>query len=115
MDFLNLNESVKTAIGIAKSIAREYGNEMYTPAHLLKALLHREVGLQSFVRYLGKDISYFEEWAEIRINDCPKVGAPADINGDEKIPVVFESADDVRLKLGLLGLNPTMLSTDASK
>ncbi len=115
MDFLNLNEAVKTAIRIAQSTAREYGNEVYTPAHLLKALMHREVGLHSFIQYLGKDISYFEEWAEVRINDCPKVGAPAEVNGDEKIPQVFESADDVRLKLGLLEINPTCVLTALAK
>ena len=115
MDFLNLNESVKTAIKIAQSVAREYGNEIYTPAHLLKALMHREVGLHSFIQYLGKDVSYFEEWAEVRINDCPKVGSPAEINGDEKIPQVFESADDVRLKLGLLEINPTCVLTALAK
>lgn len=115
MDFLNLNESVRTAIKIAQSIAREYGNEVYTPAHLLKALLHREVGLQSFIQYLGKNISYFEEWAEVRINEYPKVGAPAEINGDEKIPVVFEEADNVRLKFGLLEINPTCVLTALAK
>lgn len=106
MDFLNLNESVKTAIRIAQSIAREYGNEVFTPAHLLKGLLHKEVGLQSFILYLGKDISYFEEWAEVRVDDCPKSGSPTEINGDENIPKVFEEADNVRLKLGLLEINP---------
>lgn len=41
-DFVNyLSESVKIAIRIAKSIAREYANECYTPSHLLKALMHK--------------------------------------------------------------------------
>ncbi|MDR2915101.1 MAG: ATP-dependent Clp protease ATP-binding subunit [Tannerella sp.] len=115
MDFLNLNESVKIAIKIARSIAREYGNDVYTPAHLLKALTHKETGLQSFIHYLGKDISYFEEWAEVRINDCPKVSIPAEINGNEKIPQVFEAADDVRLKLGLLEINPTCVLAALAK
>lgn len=115
MDFLNLNESVKTAIKIAQSIAREYGNEVYTPAHLLKSLMHKEVGLHGFIHYLGKDISYFEEWAEVRINEYPRVGAPAEINGDEKIHQVFEGADDVRLKLGLLEINPTCVLTALAK
>ncbi|MDR3338878.1 MAG: ATP-dependent Clp protease ATP-binding subunit [Candidatus Symbiothrix sp.] len=106
MDFLNLNESVKTAVRIAQSLAREYGNEFFTPAHLLKGLLHKEVGLQSFILFLGKEISYFEEWAEVRIEDCPKKGSPAEITGDERIPTVFEEADNVRLKLGLLEINP---------
>lgn len=54
-DFVNyLSESVKIAIRIAKSIAREYANECYTPSHLLKALMHKEIGLQGFIQSLGK-------------------------------------------------------------
>jgi ATP-dependent Clp protease ATP-binding subunit ClpA len=106
MDFLNLNESVKTAIRIAQSIAREYGNPYFTPAHLLKGLLHKEVGLQSFILFLGKEITYFEEWADVRIEDCTRTGSPSEITGDENIPKVFEESDNVRLKLGLLEINP---------
>jgi len=106
MDLLNINESVRTSIRIAQAIAREYGNEYFSPAHLLKALLHREVGLHSFIQYLGKDIAYFEEWADVRIEDYPKVAISGDISGDEKIAGVFDEADNVRLKFGLLEVNP---------
>ncbi|MDR3326928.1 MAG: ATP-dependent Clp protease ATP-binding subunit, partial [Prevotellaceae bacterium] len=106
MDFLNLNETVKTALRIAQSIAREYNNDKYTPAHLLKALLHKETGLRGFLQSMDKDVPYFEEWAEMRIDDCPKVGQVADIVPDEKMPQVIEEADNVRLKLGLLEINP---------
>lgn len=106
MDFLNLNESVKTAIRVAQAIAREYGNEHYTPAHLLKGLLHKEVGLLSFISFLGKDASYFEEWADVRIDDYPHVGAVKEITADENIPRVFEEADNIRIKLGLLEISP---------
>ena len=115
MDFLNLNESVQTAIRIAKSLAREYGNECFTPAHLLKGLLHKEVGLQGFVTYLGKEVSYLEEWADVHIDDCPRKGSPADIQGDERIPRVFEEADSVRLKLGLLEINPICVLTSLAR
>ena len=106
MDFLNINESVKTAIRIAQGVAREYGNELYTPAHLLKAILNREIGLHGFLQSMDKELAYFEEWAEVRIDDCPKVGNVAEVNGDERIPIVFEESDNVRLKLGLLEINP---------
>jgi ATP-dependent Clp protease ATP-binding subunit ClpA len=106
MEFLNLNETVKTAIRIAQSVAREYNNEKYTPAHLLKALLHKEIGLRSFIQSIDKDLEYFEEWAEMRVDDCPKVGQVAEIIPDDKIPAVFEESDNVRLKLGLLEINP---------
>lgn len=106
MDFINLNESVRTAIRIAQSIAREYYNANYSAAHLLKALLHKEIGLNSFLQSMEKDIDYLNEWAEMRIDDLPKAGAVADIIPDDKIPDIFEEADNVRLKLGLLEINP---------
>lgn len=114
-NFLHLNESVQTAVRIAQSLAREYGNEHFTPAHLLKAILHKEVGLQSFITFLGKDLSYFEEWADVRIDECPRTGSPAEIRGDEKVSNVFEEADNVRLKLGLLEINPVCVLTAIAK
>lgn len=114
MDFLNLNESVQTAVRIAKSIAREYGNESFTPAHLLKGLLHKEVGLQGFISFLGKDVPYLEEWADVHIGDCPKKGSPSDIQGDENIPKVFEGADSFRLKLGLFEISPVCVLASLS-
>ena len=43
--FINLDDSVKIALNIALAVARENANECYTPSHLLKALLHKYVGL----------------------------------------------------------------------
>jgi len=106
MDFINLNSELHTAIRIAKSLAREYGNAKYTPAHLLKAMLHKEVGLSDFVLSIGKDLPYLEEWAEIRMEECEKLSGVTEIEPDAKVAKVFEEADNVRLKLGLLEINP---------
>ncbi|MBQ0156071.1 MAG: ATP-dependent Clp protease ATP-binding subunit [Bacteroidales bacterium] len=106
MDFLNLNGELQTAVSIAKSFAREYGNAKYTPAHLLKAMLHKEVGLADFVTSIGKDVSYLDEWAEIRMEECEKLSGVTEIEPDTKVYKVFEEADNVRLKLGLLEINP---------
>lgn len=106
MDFLNLDESVQTGIRIAKSLVREYGNATYTPAHLLKALLHKEVGLASFIESIGKDPLYLDEWAEVHIEMSEKLSGVTEIEPDGRIPVLFEEADNVRLKLGLLQINP---------
>ncbi len=46
---INYSEDLKKAINIAQAIAKEFINEYVTPAHLLKALLHKEVGLRSFL------------------------------------------------------------------
>lgn len=106
-DFINnLSESVKIAIRITKSIAREYANDCYTPSHLLKALMHKEVGLQGFIQSLGKDTGYIEDWAEVRIEEVPRSGKTSEIMADKQIANVFEEADTVRLKLGLLEINP---------
>ncbi|NDV65218.1 ATP-dependent Clp protease ATP-binding subunit [Bacteroides sp. 224] len=114
MDFINLNDSVKTAIRISKSIAREYYNAHYGAAHLLKALLHKETGIKPFLESMDKDSGYFEEWAEMRIEDFPKSGVVAEIEPDERIPNIFEEADNVRLKLGLLEINPICVLTALS-
>jgi ATP-dependent Clp protease ATP-binding subunit ClpA len=105
-EFLNLNESVQMTVKIAQAIAREYSNDVYAPAHLLKALLHKEIGLRSFIQSMDKDLAYLEEWAEMRIDNCPKVGQVAEIAPNEKIPSVFEESDNVRLKLGFFEINP---------
>ncbi len=111
MEFLNLNESVHNAIRIAKGIARDYSNPHYTPAHILYALLHKEVGIESFISSLGQDPAYLREWAEVRIEDVPKAAPSGDIVAHEKMADVFEQADNVRLKWGLLEINPICVFT----
>lgn len=115
MDFLNLNDSVQMAIRIAKSIANEYGNKNYSAPHILKALLHKEVGMSSFIISIGKDLSYLEEWAEIRIEEYEKLSGITDIEPDEKIYKIFEESDNVRLKLGLLQISPICVLTAIAK
>lgn len=109
MDFLNINETVQSVIRISKGVAREYGNASYAPAHLLFALMHKEVGLRSFVESLGKDADYLREWAEVRIEEYPKAAGAGEIMPDPKVNELFEQADNVRIKWGLLEINPLCL------
>lgn len=111
MEFLNLNESVHNAIRIAKGVARDYCNLQYTPSHLLYALMHKEIGIESFVSALGQDSAYLREWAEVRIEDAPKAAPSGDIMAHERMANVFEQADNVRLKWGLLEINPICVFT----
>src|SRR5574344_259429 len=115
MDFLNLNETLKTAVRRAQGLARDNGTEQYTPAHLLMALLNKETGLIDFLNSLDKDVEYLQEWADTRMDDCPKVSRVTEIVPDEKIPMVFEEADNARLKLGLLEINPICVLAALSK
>ncbi len=111
MEFLNLNESVHDAIRIAKGVARDYNNPQYTPAHLLYALMHKDIGIVSFINSLGQDAAYLREWAEVRIEDAPKATLGGEVTPNEKIADVFEQSDNVRLKWGLLEINPICVLT----
>ena len=85
--FINLDDSVKIALNIALAVARENANECYTPSHLLKALLHKDVGLRDFIISIGKDLGYLEEWADVYIEQCPKsTGCPRSSHRSRSTP-----------------------------
>jgi len=71
---MNFTGSLKQAVTIAQSLAKEFSNAEFSPAHLLKALLHKDIGLTNLLMALDQDIFYLEEWAEVRIESCPKSG-----------------------------------------
>src|SRR4051795_8576354 len=101
MSTLALNESMKTAVEIAQALAKEYNNEYFYPAHLLRAMLHKDVGLKSFLEAIGKDAGYILEWAEVRMEEYPKVAkVKENIKGNETVKNVFEEADNIRIKMG---------------
>jgi len=107
MSTLSFNESLKTAIQIAQSFAKEYYSEKFSLAHLLRGLLHKEVGLLDFLKSMDKDTGYMVDWAEVRMEDCPRVSKlPELVVADEKVTIVFEEADNIRLKLGLDEISP---------
>ncbi|MEO6328777.1 MAG: ATP-dependent Clp protease ATP-binding subunit [Ginsengibacter sp.] len=116
MPALALNESVKTAIEISQSLAKEYHNEFFYPGHLLRSLLHKDVGLKSFIESIGKDAGYIIEWAEVRMDEYPKAAKAKDnLKGDERVKNVFEEADSVRIKLGLDLISPICVLTAIAK
>ena len=112
MPSLALNESMKAAVEISQSLAKEYQNEYFYPAHLLRALLHKEVGLKTFIESIGKDPGYIIEWAEVRMDEYPKVAKIKDrITGDVTVKEVFEESDNVRIKLGSDYITPICVLT----
>ncbi len=71
---MNFTGSLKQAVNIAQSLAKEFSNSEFSPAHLLKALLHKDIGLTELLMALDQDLFYLEEWAEVRIESCAKSG-----------------------------------------
>jgi ATP-dependent Clp protease ATP-binding subunit ClpB len=107
MTTLSLNDSLKTAIRIATSFAKEYKNEKLSLAHLLRGLLHKEVGLHPFLKSMNKDMGYLIEWSELRMDDYPKMGKTVEnITADAELSNVLEEADNIRLKLGIDEISP---------
>ena len=116
MSLTNISESVKLAVRVAQSLAKEYHNPEFTAAHLLKGLMHKEVGLRSFLSAIGKDEEYISEWAEVRIEELDKTSAsPDEAKGSAEIAHVFEEADNVRIKLGLDLITPVCVLTALCK
>ena len=116
MSVLVTNETIKEVFHIAESVARENYNSQYGASHLLQALLHNNFGLKDFLLNIGKDPGYIYEWAEVRIEELPKTAhLPDDISKDEKVNIILEEADDIRLKLGLDEISPLCLLAAISK
>ena len=98
------------AIEIAQSIAKEYQNAKFTPAHLLRGILHNEVGLATYLVTLGKDIHYLRDWADIRIESAPKSAqGVSNPTGNAKVLALMEVSDVVRLKLSEDVITPVAL------
>lgn len=99
MDFM-FSDSTKQAIRISQSIAKEFMNSEFSSAHLLKGLLHKDIGLIPILEEMGKDFYYMEEWAEVRIENYPKAGkAVEQPTADIGVKAVLNEADNIRLKL----------------
>lgn len=116
MNMLNLSESVKHAVHVAQSLARERHHASYGPPHLLAGLMHKETGLRPLLTAIDKDPGYLQEWAEVRMDEYPNAAMLSpEVNGTPEVGIVFEEADDVRLKMGLDLITPVCVLTALAK
>ena len=107
MDVLAYSDEFKQAIQIAQSIAKENSNATFSPAHLLKALMHKDLFVRRFLISLGKDIFYIEEWADVRIEAYPKSSKIPDLpKADDAVKTVLDEADNIRIKLSSDTIDP---------
>lgn len=107
---INLQQPIKQAISIAQAMAKEHGQQQFSVAHVLQALLHNEIGLAASLATWGKDIHYLREWADLRIQQLPKSGPISDDPvGDKSVSKLMEVAEIERLKLGQDQLSPEAL------
>ncbi|MBC7829318.1 MAG: ATP-dependent Clp protease ATP-binding subunit [Chitinophagaceae bacterium] len=106
----NFSEKAKQALHIASQLAKENMHDTYGAAHLLKALLHKEMPLLKFLESKGMDVYYVEEWAEIRIEQYPRSSRiSADPEGDNDTEALFNEADHLQTKLNYHAIEPECL------
>jgi len=101
------NAQLHYALQVAQAIARENQHAQYAPAHLLKGLLHNDVGLASLLVTWGKNIHQLRQWADARIAREPKAARPVEAPSyDAQVAKLLDYADIIRLKLGEDTLSP---------
>lgn len=58
---------------LAKSFATDNGSPKIEPAHILRALLHKSMGLMDFIENtLDSDYYYILDWTDVRVGQAPK-------------------------------------------
>ena len=95
-----MNEKLK---GIANSFAEEYCSDAIYPSHLFKAVLHKEIGLVSFLeKDLDKDYYYLQDWADVQMQLSPRAVRPMrDLEYSDEAQTVLDEAENYQVKFGL--------------
>ena len=95
-----MNAKLKT---IANSFAEEYCSDAIYPAHLFKAILHKEIGLVHFLETeLDKDYYYLQDWADVQMQLSPRAVRPMrDLEYSPESETVLEEAENYKVKFNL--------------
>src|SRR5258707_12004624 len=104
---LRLHAGTQRALKIAASLAREYMHANFGAAHLLKALLHKDLDIAQQLWQMDYDVYYIEEWSDVRLESCRKSPAPRETpNVDNDIHAILDEADNIRLQLNEEEITP---------
>lgn len=93
-----IDDSAIEVYAIAEAYAKDSLSPAIEPAHLFKALLHKEVGLVAFIeKTLKQDYYYLVDWADMRIKMGKKsVGKAGTLALSPLSKAVFQEADTIR-------------------
>lgn len=105
------DERAFEAFSIAEAYAKENMNAFIEPAHILKALLHKNVGLIPFVeKTLGADYFYILEWSDMRIKMAEKTTDSSRMKSfSPSAKAVANEADSIRLNAKKQSIDPVSL------
>lgn len=107
----NFSESATEVFQIAEAYAKENMNAAIEPAHILKALLHKDVGLVPFIeKTLDADYYYILEWADMRIKMAKKDSDSSHAKSFSALTkAVLNEADNIRVSLKKESIDPICL------
>jgi ATP-dependent Clp protease ATP-binding subunit ClpA len=100
-----MNDQLKT---IANSFAEEYCSDAIYPAHLFKAILHKDMGLVHFIETeLDKDYYYLQDWADVQMQLAPRAVRPMrDLDLSDESVAVLDEAENYKVKFDLDEASP---------
>ena len=103
-----MTDQLKT---IANSYAEEYCSDAIYPAHLFKAILHKDAGLVHFIESeLDKDYYYLQDWADVQMQLAPRAVRPMrDLSFSDETIAVLEEADNFKIKFNLDDTTPVCI------
>ena len=106
-----VNAEIADVIRIAQAYAKENVNSEITPAHLFKALLHKDAGLVPFIeKELGQDYYYLLDWADMRIKMEKKSPRPnVEVSLSELALEVVAEAENICEKIGETDVTPKIM------
>ena len=92
-----MTDQLKT---IANSFAEEYCSDAIYPAHLFKAILHKDMELIHFIETeLDKDYYYLQDWADVQMQLAPRAVRPMrDLDLSDESVAVMEEAENYKVK-----------------
>lgn len=107
----NFSESATEVFQIAEAYAKENMNAAIEPAHILKALLHKDAGLVPFIeKTLDADYYYILEWADMRIKMAKKDSDSSHTKSFSALAkAVLNEADSIRVSLKKESIDPICL------
>ena len=104
------DESAIEVFQIAEAYAKENMNADIEPAHILKALLHKDIGLVSFIeKTLDADYYYILEWADMRIKMSKKSSDSSMKSFSALAKAVVSEADSIRANSKKESIDPISL------
>ena len=109
--YTQLLAALPNLLHIAESFANDNKSPQIEPAHLFRALLHKDIGLVSFIEdTLDEDYYYFVDWADMRMMQCDK--SPYSMKGiqlSHDSQMVVKEAQNISEKYGLPEINTICL------